>query len=89
MYIEINKIKNKKQIKDLTAREFDLLLFFLNNISHALTREQILNNVWGRDYFGSDRGVDDLIRRLRKKLPDLKIETIYGHGYRLVQKDES
>lgn len=82
------KIKDKEQIKDLTAREFDLLMFFLNNISHALTRDQILNNVWGRDYYGSDRVVDDLIRRLRKKLPDLKIETIYGHGYRLVQKNE-
>ncbi len=80
--------EEKKEVVDLTSREFDLLVFFLNNISHALTREQILNNVWGRDYFGSDRVVDDLIRRLRKKLPDLKIETIYGHGYRLVQKDE-
>src|SRR6056297_3449408 len=78
----------QKEVVDLTSREFDLLVFFLNNISHALTCEQILNNVWGRDYFGSDRVVDDLIRRLRKKLPDLKIETIYGHGYRLVQKDE-
>src|SRR6056297_4145181 len=83
------KIKNNGEENiELTSREFDLLQYFLNNISHALTREQILNNVWGRDYFGSDRVVDDLIRRLRKKLPDLKIETIYGHGYRLVQKDE-
>ena len=80
--------EDEKEVVDLTSREFDLLVFFLNNISHALTREQILNNVWGRDYFGSDRVVDDLIRRLRKKLPDLKIETIYGHGYRLVRKDE-
>ena len=79
------RVNEDKQIIDLTSREFDLLVFFLNNISQALTREQILNNVWGRDYFGSDRVVDDLIRRLRKKLPDLKIETIYGHGYRLVE----
>ncbi|MCF8008905.1 MAG: response regulator transcription factor [Halanaerobiales bacterium] len=82
------KIIDKEQRKDLTVREFDLLVFFLNNIFHALTRDQILNNVWGRNYYGSDRVVDDLIRRLRKKLPDLRIETIYGHGYRLVQKDE-
>ncbi|MFO7815185.1 MAG: response regulator transcription factor [Halanaerobiales bacterium] len=80
------KIKNNgKEIIDLTSREFDLLQYFLNNLSHALTREQILNNVWGRDYYGSDRVVDDLIRRLRKKMPDLKIETIYGHGYRMVE----
>ena len=90
--VEINSrvVKNKEnnEVIELTSREFDLLLYFLKNESYALTREQILDNVWGRDYFGSDRVVDDLIRRIRKKLPELKIETIYGHGYRLVQKDE-
>jgi len=79
-------IEDDNNYIDLTSREFDLLEYFLNNITHALTREQILNNVWGRDYFGSDRVVDDLIRRLRKKLPELKIETIYGHGYRMMEK---
>jgi two-component system response regulator CssR len=82
----IVKIDDDNNYIDLTSREFDLLEYFLNNITHALTREQILNNVWGRDYFGSDRVVDDLIRRLRKKLPELKIETIYGHGYRMMKK---
>lgn len=71
---------------DLTSREFDLLLYFLNNIQQALSREQILIAIWGNNYFGTDRVVDDLIRRLRKKLPELKIETIYGYGYRLVKQ---
>jgi two-component system response regulator CssR len=51
-----------------------------------LSREQILNNIWGNDYFGSDRVVDDLIRRLRKKMPKLDLETVYGYGYRVNKK---
>lgn len=68
---------------ELTSKEFDLLLFFLDHAGQALSREQILAGVWGEDYFGTDRAVDDLIRRLRKKMPGLNLETIYGHGYRL------
>ena len=69
---------------NLTTLEFDLLYMFLNNKNKSFSREDILNIVWGKDYFGSDRVVDDLIRRLRKKMPNLKINTIYGYGYRLV-----
>lgn len=66
-----------------TSKEFDLLVLLINRKGGAVTRDQILNELWGDDYFGSDRVVDDLVRRLRKKLDGLKIETIYGHGYRL------
>ena len=45
--------------------------------------EEILKNVWEENYYGSDRVVDDTLRRLRKKLPNLNIHTIYGYGYRL------
>ncbi|MEG1495663.1 MAG: response regulator transcription factor [Bacilli bacterium] len=71
-----------KEIK-LTTLEFDLLLILLNNLGNSFSRDDILNLVWGNDYFGSDRAVDDLVRRLRKKMPDLNISTIYGFGYRL------
>jgi len=71
-----------KEIK-LTTLEFDLLLLFLKNVGKSFAREEILNYVWGSDYFGSDRAVDDLVRRLRKKMPKLNITTIYGYGYRL------
>jgi two-component system response regulator CssR len=74
-----------EKIIDLTSKEFDLLIYLLDNKRQALSREQIINNVWGNDYFGSDRVVDDLVRRLRQKMPALKIETIYGHGYRMVE----
>ncbi len=68
---------------DLTTREYDILIYFTNNIGLALSREQILNHIWGRNYFGSDRVVDDLVRRLRKKMPELDLETVYGYGYRV------
>ena len=73
----------QKQIK-LTTLEFDLLMLFLKNKTKCFTREEILDNVWGRDYFGTDRVVDDGIRRLRKKMPKLNLEAVYGYGYRLV-----
>lgn len=68
---------------DLTTLEFDLLYLFVSNKNKSFSRDDILTNVWGNDYFGTDRVVDDLIRRLRKKMPKLNINTIYGFGYRL------
>ncbi|MGI5920500.1 MAG: response regulator transcription factor [Syntrophomonadaceae bacterium] len=70
---------------DLTAKEFDLLHLFCKHPGQALSREQILDLIWGEDYYGSDRVVDDLIRRLRKKMPQFRVETIYGYGYRMVK----
>ncbi len=75
--------KDNKEIK-MTTLEFDLLLLLLKNKDKCFSREEILISVWGEDYFGSDRVVDDLIRRLRKKLPNIKIEAKYGYGYRLI-----
>ena len=71
-----------KSIK-LTTLEFDLLVLLIQNINKSFSREDILNAIWGNDYFGSDRAVDDLVRRLRKKMPLLNVNTIYGYGYRL------
>ena len=71
-----------KPIK-LTTLEFDLLVLLVENINKSFSREDILDVVWGNDYFGSDRAVDDLVRRLRKKMPLLNVNTIYGYGYRL------
>lgn len=70
---------------NLTSKEFDLLQLFIHNQGQAFSREQILTNIWGEDYFGTDRVVDDLVRRLRKKMPELKLETIYGFGYRMLK----
>jgi len=83
--VDTNKrivFREEKELS-LTTLEFDLLLLFLNNIGKGFSRDEILNSVWGENYFGTDRVVDDLVRRLRKKMPKLKITAIYGFGYRL------
>lgn len=79
------RVKVEDEQIDLTSKEFDLLSFFIKNQDQALSRDQILESVWGDDYFGTDRVVDDLVRRLRKKMPELNIETIYGYGYRMIK----
>lgn len=76
-------VSNKNETIELTTKEFDLLMLFVNNRGTAFPREAILSKVWGENYFGSDRVVDDTLRRLRKKMPDLSIQTIYGFGYKL------
>jgi two-component system, OmpR family, response regulator CssR len=68
-------------VVSLTSKEFELLLFFMQHRGIALSRDQIIRSVWGENYFGSDRAVDDLIRRVRKKVKYLKVETLYGYGY--------
>ena len=82
----INLDKRKVTLEDkelrLTTLEFDLLVYLLNNKGKQLSREEILEKVWQEDYFGSDRVVDDLIRRLRKKM-NINVQSIYGYGYRL------
>lgn len=75
--------EKEKEIK-LTTLEFDLLVLLTSNMNKSFSRDDLLTQVWGEDYFGSDRAVDDLVRRLRKKMPKLNISTIYGFGYRLL-----
>ena len=76
-------VSSKNKEINLTTLEFDLFVLLLKNIGKSFSRDEILSQVWGDDYFGSDRAVDDLVRRLRKKCPKLNISTIYGYGYRL------
>ncbi|WP_394239499.1 response regulator transcription factor [Niallia oryzisoli] len=70
---------------ELTPREFDLLIYLLKNKNQVLNREQIIENVWGYDYYGDTNVVDVYIRYIRKKvdLPDFAplIHTVRGVGY--------
>lgn len=78
--------KDGQEIK-LTTKEYDLLEFLVRNKNMPFTREQLLEKVWGYDYIGDIRVIDDLIKRLRKKLLDagalLEIKTVWGFGYRI------
>lgn len=79
--------KNGKLL-DLTPIEFDLLHVLLRHHGRALSREQLIEQVWSHDYYGDDRVVDVHIGRLRKKVEDdparpILIATVWGAGYRL------
>lgn len=68
----------------LTTREFDLLAFLLHNIGLALTRQQLLDAVWGAGWYGDERTVDVHVAQLRKKFGEsLPLATVWGVGYRL------
>ncbi|MGL5435785.1 MAG: response regulator transcription factor [Lachnospiraceae bacterium] len=81
--------KNEIQV-DCTPKEIDLLEMFIKNRNIALSREKLLDMVWGYDYLGDTRTVDVHIQRLRKKLEmDKYIKTVYKMGYRLEIKNEN
>ena len=70
---------------DLSFKEFELLVYFMENIGIALSRENILNAVWSYDYFGDARTIDTHVKKLRAKLTSDAdyIKTIWGLGYKL------
>ena len=76
---------------DLTFKEFELLRFLATHPSRVFTREQLLSEVWGYDYFGGTRTVDVHVRRLRAKLGDMEslIGTVRNVGYRFTLHDDN
>ncbi|OUB36129.1 DNA-binding response regulator [Bacillus thuringiensis serovar yunnanensis] len=88
--IDLNKNKVFKYEKelDITKTELDLIKCFLNHKGTILSREKLLNIVWGFDYFGEERTVDTHIRRLRAKIGNDIIKTHRGVGYSLVVDNE-
>jgi DNA-binding response OmpR family regulator len=72
------------EVVPLATREFDLLAFLVRNEGLALSRQQLLDGVWGPGWYGDERTVDVHVRQLRKKLgTDLPLATVWGVGYRL------
>ncbi|RJX38118.1 DNA-binding response regulator [Paenibacillus pinisoli] len=68
---------------EITLKEFALLQTLSQHPNRAFSRDDLLAIVWGDDYFGSDRAVDHLVKRVRKKIMQLPVEAVWGHGYRL------
>ena len=77
-------VKKDDESIELTSKEFDFILYLVDRQGIALSRGQIIEEVWGQDAFCTDRVVDNLVKRVRKKMPDFRIETIYGYGYRRI-----
>jgi DNA-binding response OmpR family regulator len=93
--LEVDKSRREVRVdaqkRDLRTKEFDLLVAFMENAGFALTREALLESVWGFDHPGATRTVDVHVQHLRSKLEGAKvqIETLRGIGYKLVEANES
>ncbi|MGI2327967.1 response regulator transcription factor [Planococcus sp. YIM B11945] len=76
--------KDGEKVESLTPKEFDLLVFFLNHPKQVFSREQLLEQVWGYQFYGDERTVDVHIKRLRKKITggDQLFHTVWGVGYK-------
>lgn len=72
----------------LTSKEFDFLVYLVKNRNRVYTREQLITGIWGYDFIGDTRAVDDLVKRVRKKLleagSELEIVTVWGYGYKVI-----
>lgn len=73
---------------EITPKEYELLIYFIKNKTHALSREQIINEIWGYDFYGDDRTIDTHIKTLRKRLGIYRnlIRTVRGVGYKYEEK---
>lgn len=86
--LKVDFLGHSVYIKDkeltLTPKEYDLLVYFINNNGIALSREQLLNTIWNYDYYGNDRTIDTHIKMLRKNLGEYRdlITTVRGMGYK-------
>jgi len=95
-HIEIDKINHSLKINDevviLAHKEYELLIYLCENHNRLLSRQQILDHVWGYDYYGDGRAVDTYIKKLRHKLGKYSyyIQTVIKTGYmfKVVEKDE-
>ncbi len=93
--IEVDKSAHTVRVDDreleLSFKEYELLLYFIENKGIALSREKILNNVWNYDYFGDARTIDTHVKKLRAKLGDKGeyIKTVWGMGYKFDPEAEA
>ncbi|MBO1912192.1 response regulator transcription factor, partial [Microvirga sp. 3-52] len=87
---QTREVKRNDRLIELTPREYDLLLHLLRHPNQVLSREQLLNAVWGYDYFGDTNVVDVYIRYVRKKIEiegeSTLIQTVRGVGYVLKEQ---
>ena len=89
--LKIDDSKRVCSVKDkelsLTNNEYMLLSYLVKNKNISFTRENLIQNIWGYDYVGESRMIDDLVKRLRKKLKSfdaqVEITTVWGYGYRI------
>ncbi|GMU40461.1 MAG: hypothetical protein AMXMBFR23_13270 [Chloroflexota bacterium] len=89
--LERYKVTIDAEVVDLTYKEYELLRFLASNPGKPFTREALLNQVWGYDYYGGSRTVDVHVRRIRSKIEsrEMFIDTVRNVGYRFVETYQS
>jgi DNA-binding response OmpR family regulator len=81
LHLDTMEVFDNDVLVTLTLKEFEVLAYFMKNPRIVLSRDRIIEQVWGYDSLGQTRMVDDIVKRLRKKL-SVEIETVWGVGYR-------
>jgi DNA-binding response OmpR family regulator len=91
--LDERRVLCKEEEIPLTTKEYDLFSYLLIHQPKVFTREQLLNQVWGYDYIGDVRAIDDLVKRIRKKLTQansiVEIKTVWGYGYKISSPTQS
>lgn len=88
------EVKVKNELIEATPKEVEILAYFIDHAEKVVSREQLINALWGYEYYGNTRAVDNQIKRIRKKIADINTEaeftinSIYGVGYKLEKKEE-
>ena len=85
-------VQQNSHVIDLTHKEYQLLLYLIENKERVVERDELLNNIWGYDFIGESRALDVHIRSLRKKLDDngeKYIKTVRSVGYRFVEREDT
>ena len=79
-----HEVKINNEIMPLTPKEFDMLVYFINNNGNVATRDELLHSIWGFDFYGDSRTVDTHVKMLRNNLKEYRelIKTVWGVGYR-------
>ena len=86
----VNKSRNEEEIQ-LTPNEYNMLVYLMENQSRAISRDELLDKIWGFDAEIETRVADDTVKRLRKKLSEtsLIVDTVWGFGFRLKEKERN
>lgn len=88
IFLDERKVLRDSTEIEFTSKEYGLLLYLCENKNKVFNREQLISSIWGYDFIGDTRAVDDLVKRIRKKLHEvdstLEIKTVWGYGYKIV-----
>jgi len=91
IYLDERKVVSNQTEIEFTSKEFSLFLYLCENKNKVFNREQLISSIWGYEFIGDTRAVDDLVKRIRKKLTEaaseIEIKTVWGYGYKIIDSE--